>query len=492
MADQTISSYELLDIIDNEHMLLLSRDETTYAITYKTLLNSLQNGMLSINLGIEHAGKMLVVDEDGFVKPMKVVLELISKLITENGIYNPNDDNADGYSLVTVSVESNTGEKEITTNGTYNSVNDGLDGYSTVSVNVAPNLTALLATHNGTFNPPNGKNGFSLVTVSVPTSTLGTKTITSNGVYQASNDNVDGYSIVSVNVASGSATLITKNIAANGTYSALNDNADGYSAVTVSVPSNVGTKNIITNGTYNASADGFDGYSRVTVSVNASDESAVAGIINRTATSITNSAVTWLQESAFYGFSDLSAVSFPNCSFISDSAFYECYSLTTASFDTCTEIGSYAFAYLENLSSVYFPVCTTVYNCAFQNCSALSSVNMPSLTTIGSYAFEDCGIQNVTFPVCTEINEYGFRGCNSLSIASLPACTYIGRGAFDNCYSLSALYLIGSSVCEADGDVLYDTPIYDGQGSIYVPASLVSAYCDAYGWSEHSTQILPV
>ena len=35
----------------------------------------------------------------------------------------------------------------------------------------------------------------------------------------------------------GSATLITKNITANGTYNASSDNADGYSSVTVAVPS---------------------------------------------------------------------------------------------------------------------------------------------------------------------------------------------------------------------------------------------------------------
>ena len=42
----------------------------------------------------------------------------------------------------------------------------------------------------------------------------------------------------------GSATLITKNITANGTYNASSDNADGYSSVTVSV-SGGGSSNVI-------------------------------------------------------------------------------------------------------------------------------------------------------------------------------------------------------------------------------------------------------
>lgn len=48
-----------------------------------------------------------------------------------------------------------------------------------------------------------------------------------------------------------SANLGTKSIAANGTYNASTDNLDGYSAVTVNVPNpSTGTINITTNGTY--------------------------------------------------------------------------------------------------------------------------------------------------------------------------------------------------------------------------------------------------
>lgn len=62
-------------------------------------------------------------------------------------------------------------------------------------------------------------------------------------------------------------TLITKSITENGTYNASSDNADGYSSVTVAVQPNVGTKSITENGTYAASGDSLDGYSSVTVEV---------------------------------------------------------------------------------------------------------------------------------------------------------------------------------------------------------------------------------
>lgn len=85
---------------------------------------------------------------------------LVTKSVTANGIYDPQDDNADGYSLVTVSVQPNVGTKSITQNGTYNASSDSLDGYSQVSVNVSGGVTfyvnnGLVATHEGYYTSVN-------------------------------------------------------------------------------------------------------------------------------------------------------------------------------------------------------------------------------------------------------------------------------------------------------------------------------------------------
>lgn len=69
------------------------------------------------------------------------------------------------------------GSKNINTNGVYNAIDDSLDGYSTVVVNV-------------------------------PSASLDTKTITQNGTYDAEDDNLDGYSSVVVNVSGGSGSFI--------------------------------------------------------------------------------------------------------------------------------------------------------------------------------------------------------------------------------------------------------------------------------------------
>ncbi len=102
---------------------------------------------------------------------------LVEKSIVENGVYDPKDDEADGYSSVNVVVPPVVPtliSKSITENNTYNAADDEADGYSSVSVNVPPVVPTLIS-----------------------------KPITQNGDYSAAADGADGYSSVSVNVSSG-------------------------------------------------------------------------------------------------------------------------------------------------------------------------------------------------------------------------------------------------------------------------------------------------
>lgn len=86
-------------------------------------------------------------------------------------------------------------------------------------------------------NTAHGADGNS-ITGSYVEKTLTTKSIITNGTYNASSDNADGYSSVTVNVPTGGggSTLTTKTITQNGTYNASSDSADGYSSVTVNTP----------------------------------------------------------------------------------------------------------------------------------------------------------------------------------------------------------------------------------------------------------------
>lgn len=160
---------------------------------------------------------------------------IIEKEVTANGIYLASDDEADGYSKVTVDVDVPQPviiEKSVSENGTYNAVDDEADGYSSVVVDVQP--------------------------------TLVTKSISDNGTYRAIDDDADGYSSVTVDVQPD---LTTKSITDNGTYNASSDNADGYSQVTVNVQPTLAEKSITENGTYLASSDNVYGYSKAIVDV---------------------------------------------------------------------------------------------------------------------------------------------------------------------------------------------------------------------------------
>ena len=71
-----------------------------------------------------------------------------------------------------------------------------------------------------------------LTDVSGGGSTLGTKSITNNGTYNASSDSLDGYSQVTVSVPASAVDSGTKSITANGN----NQDVVGYAAVNVNVP----------------------------------------------------------------------------------------------------------------------------------------------------------------------------------------------------------------------------------------------------------------
>lgn len=95
---------------------------------------------------------------------------LVSKIITENGIYEATGDGADGYSSVEVDVEPNVIGKAITANGTYRASDEGVDGYDDVVVNivVTPDVKPLAITANGTYEATDC-DGYCTVSVNVPT-----------------------------------------------------------------------------------------------------------------------------------------------------------------------------------------------------------------------------------------------------------------------------------------------------------------------------------
>lgn len=135
----------------------------------------------------------------------------LREIINAKGVSVSEDDTFNSYINKVAAIPSDMAEATITANGTYRASDQGIDGFSSVIVNVDTGGSG-------------GGGGAS----------LGTKTITENGTYDATADGLDGYYSVEVEVPN-TGTLIDKTITEVGTFNPVDDGADGYSSVTVDI-----------------------------------------------------------------------------------------------------------------------------------------------------------------------------------------------------------------------------------------------------------------
>ena len=125
-----------------------------------------------------------------------------------------------------------------------------------------------------------------------------------------------------------------------------------------------------------------------------------------------------------------------------------------------------------------------------------------SASYVGSYAFGVCpNLITASFPNASSIGDYAFWNCSSLTTVSFPNASYIGDGAFEYCTNLISFYLTGGSLSQVptlSEDAFYITPIggysdvASHYGSVYVPASLYSAFLSADNWSDIASRIVSV
>lgn len=344
-------------------------------------------------------------------------------------------------------------------------------------------------------------------TIATPTGTLN---ITSNGIVD-----VTQYANANVNVPSEEPTLGTKTITVNGTYNASDDNLDGYSSVTVNVTSGGSSKfaSLVDKSITQVTAEDLSG-------------------------------VTYIGDYAFYECNSLTSITIPSgvthigeyvcdsCFFltsinisssvtsIGDGAFRQCPSLKTVTFGDNSQletIGHIAFYNCNVLTSIEIPSSVTyIGEQAFYNCNALTSIEIPSsVANIEHAAFVECSaiktvtfvensqlgsIENDVFSNCdalttinipssvTSIGDRAFRNCYNLTSIEIPSgVTSIGRLAFNNCTNLTTVTLEATTPPTIQSNTFDDTV-----QTFYVPAESVEAYKSATNWSALATQIQPL
>ena len=239
--------------------------------------------------------------------------------------------------------------------------------------------------------------------------------------------------IVTPNGGGGSAVLIDKTITANGVYNAVDDEADGYSTVNVEVANTYTNEDegkvvdsgvlvaqtareteITENGIYDTTLN-----NSVTVNVSSVDDfdikiKCVPGQFSPGTTFSFNSGVT---DVVFSG--DITG--------FQSGVFDESSDLVS-----CTILGSV----------------TAIPDYMFYSCASLESVQLPNtITSFGSAAFHSCGLTSIALPNSLEtIQDNCFNSCRLLTFIRIPgSVSTIGDSSFNGCYALSEVIIDDSN-----------------------------------------------
>lgn len=212
----------------------------------------------------------------------------------------------------------------------------------------------------------------------------------------------------------GSSTLIEKSITENGVYNASDDEADGYSSVTADVPN-----------TYTAGDEGKVVDNGALVAQTAKAESIT---VNGTYDTTKNNSVTV----DVVGENNAKVEKIPQ-----ENGFSIDKSLTEITIPSGYEVIT-SLSGCKYLKKVTIPNTINAFsNNAFAYCSALAKIEVPSaVTVIANFAFRDCtSLSEVVFKNGSELQIIGagcFQNCTALTSIELPSTVTTINNSSDN------------------------------------------------------------
>lgn len=164
--------------------------------------------------------------------------------------------------------------------------------------------------------------------------------------------------------------------------------------------------------------------------------------------------------------------------------------------DEVTNVVSYGFSYQTNLQSVVLPKCTKLNAGSFYGCKNLHNLYLPMLASIENNCFRNCStltefITGTSFN--SRLDGSTFEGCSSLTRADFYHITNLGISSYAlACANLTTLIIRNTDFVptkNANAFGAATTKMNTGEGKIYVPESMVSAYKVDSNWSNYADQI---
>lgn len=425
---------------------------------------------------------------------------LVPKTVTENGTYDPSDDDADGYSEVTVAVPipvSTVEPLSVTQNGTYTPPT-GVDGYAPVTVNVSGGGGGTSAEpkdvnfidYDGTIVYSYTKDEFLALTAMPENPTH--EGLVSQGWNWSLADAKNHVGTIGNNTigqmyatASGDTEIdIVLRDGRLSPYLSLAPNG------TVTIDWGDGTSDTVTGtSTYSvvSTQHTYSSQGRYTIRVH-----------------IDSGQLAFGASSGWNGI--LNANSIPTSS---TNAVYQS-SVMAIRLSSDVTLGNRAFYACNNMKYVTIPNEVSINNVQYllSSSTSLNAVTMPKDSRyLGTNAFQYSGIKYVSLPKRWSNARDTFNGCSLLLRIDLGINCVVTEGSFSNCNSLTRLVINtvnsmsdnGFANCYGLGEIHFQTATPPSVSSsrtflslptdctIYVPQGSLSAYTSASNYPDPNT-----